>query len=202
MVLRPAQWRQPTARLAADLRIEDTGAFGSALRQWRRQWHVPQHVYLSAGDNRLLLDLDDPAQAGQLREELRRGHRRDLTLHEALPGPDDAWLPGPGGRYASELVIPLVRRASRRREPPALTARAMELPAPASTAVDSADRTRPPGSDWLYFILAGPRACEDELIAGPLQEFASTLVADGHADGWFFVRYTDPDRQVRLRPHA
>ena len=202
VVLRPAQWRQPTARLAADLRIEDTEAFGSALRQWRRQWRVPQHVYLSAGDNRLLLDLDDPAQAGQLREELRRGHRRDLTLHEALPGPDDAWLPGPRGRYASELVIPLVLRASRRREPPALAARAVELPAPASTAVDNADRTRLPGSDWLYFILAGPRIGEDELIAGPLREFASTLVADGHAADWFFVRYADPDRQLRLRLHG
>ena len=79
-----------------------------ALEDWRHRWRVPRRVYLVAGDNRLLLDLDDPEQGELLRADVRRAGG-DLVLQEALPGTDDAWLPGPGGRYVSELVVPMVR---------------------------------------------------------------------------------------------
>ncbi len=193
VVLAPARWRQRRAQAAAALRVDDAASFTDALRDWRERWGAPRHVYLAAGDNRLLLDLDDPAQAGQLREELRRPRGRDLVLHEALPGPDDAWLPGPDGRYLSELVVPMVRREA---SPPAAVSR----PAPAVT--DRRGRLRPPGSDWLYLPLYGPRAGQDELIAGPLRRLADAAIAAGHADGWFFLRYADPNQHIRLRLHG
>ena len=64
------------------------------------------------------------------------------------------------------------------------------------------DRRRPPGSDWLFVSLYGPRAGEDELLAGPVREFAAGLVDTGQVDGWLFVRYADPEPHLRLRFHG
>ena len=114
IVLQPAQWRWPRERLRRLLATDGAG-FAGALDEWRRAWRVPRRVYLAAGDNRLLLDLDEPGHAELLRAEVARGRRRhpagSVLLQEALPGTDDAWLSGPGGRYLSELVVPMVLRA-------------------------------------------------------------------------------------------
>jgi len=208
VVLRPAQWRGRRDRWRDVMDAAGPGAFTRALERWRRRWAVPREVYLAAGDNRLLLDLDDPDQAGLLRAELRRPGHGDVVLHEALPATDQAWLPGPGGHYVSELVIPLIRRApapggssgqAQARQAPPRPATARVSPRP---AVDGADRLRGPGSDWLYVTLGGPARGEDALLAGPVRSLATDLRASGDADAWFFVRYGEPDRHLRLRLHG
>jgi thiopeptide-type bacteriocin biosynthesis protein len=184
VVLRPASWRLDPAVLDAT---------SDSLGRWREAWQVPRHVQLGGGDRRLLLDLDDPAQLGQVRDELRRG--RAVTVHEAIPGPGDAWLPGPGGRYLTELVVPL-RLAAPQGSPAPENGHLSPVPA---QLVPWEVRLRPPGSEWLYVKLYGPREDEDELLAGPVRELAEAAVEDGLASGWFFVRYGDPDPHLRLR---
>ncbi|HEY6707952.1 MAG TPA: lantibiotic dehydratase [Actinomycetota bacterium] len=184
VVLRPASWRLDPAVLDAT---------SDSLGRWREEWRVPRHVQLGGGDRRLLLDLDDPAQLGQVRDALGRG--RAVTLHEAIPGPGDAWLPGPGGRYLTELVVPLRLAAPQGSHAPG-NRQLSHAPAP---LVPRDVRLRPPGSEWLYVKLYGPREDEDELLAGPVRELAEAAVEDGLASGWFFVRYGDPDPHLRLR---
>jgi lantibiotic biosynthesis protein len=184
VVLRPASWRVGSETL--------TTTSPAGLGRWRDDWEVPRHVQLGGGDRRLLLDLDDPAQAGQVLEELGRG--RPVLLHEAVPGPEGAWLPGPGGRYLAELVVPLVLAAPV--GPAPSNGRRRRVPAP---PVAREGRLRPPGSDWLYLKLYGPREDEDELLAGPIRELAEAAVSEGLATGWFFLRYGDPDPHLRLR---
>jgi lantibiotic biosynthesis protein len=204
VVLRPASWRLDPEALGlaspgrADQRparqpAAPPGGFLDALRRWRGEWKVPRYVQLGGGDRRLLLDLDDPAQAGQVQAELGRG--RVVVLHEGLPGPDDAWLPGPGGRFLAELVVPLVLAAP---QAPPGASNGRRRPAPAEP-VAREERLRPPGSDWLYLKLYGPREDEDELLAGPVRELAEAAVRDGLASGWFFLRYGDPGPHLRLR---
>jgi lantibiotic biosynthesis protein len=203
VVLRPAQWRGRRDRWREVLSAADPGAFPRGLDRWRRQWAVPREVYLAVGDNRLLLDLDDPDQAGLLRADLCRPGHGDVVLHEGLPASDQAWLPGPGGHYVSELVIPLVRRApapgpaAGRSSPQPAAGRASPRP-----AASEADRLRPPGSDWLYATLAGQGRGEDALLAGPVRSLATGLLGGGDADAWFVVRYAAPERHLRLRLHG
>ena len=139
---------------------------------------MPRHVHLGVGDNRLLLDLESPQQTELLRAELCRERTADITVQEALPGPHDAWLPGPDGRYASEVVIPLVRPAGADGSPDPTVRR----PEPVSRAVAAHERLRAPGTDWLYVALYRPRPGEDDYIAGPLREIADGLVAAGDAE--------------------
>ncbi|MEU4195415.1 lantibiotic dehydratase [Kribbella sp. NPDC026611] len=175
VVLCPAQWQ-----LGRDTSVD----------AWRAQWKVPRLVYLASGDNRLLLDLDDSSHQEQLREAMDR--QSSVTVQEALPGPDDGWLPGPRGDLIAELVVPLVRTKALSPTPIRRTPMLRK----------DSDVLRTPGSDWLYVALDGPQRTEDELLVGSLGALADGLVESGDADGWFFVRYADPDRQLRLRLHG
>ncbi|MGH4007327.1 MAG: lantibiotic dehydratase [Pseudonocardiaceae bacterium] len=193
VILALAQWQVDPA---AEQLVAKTGnSFAEALATWRARWSVPRHVYLAVGDNRLLLDLDDVEHAELLGDELRRVPQgASVLLQEALPGPAHAWLPGPGGGHIAEVVVPV-----KVREPPAPPAKPAQGDAkPVSARV----RLRPPGSDWLYLKLYGPKTFEDELIAGPLRSFGEFAVSNGLSDGWFFLRYTDPDPHLRVRFHG
>jgi thiopeptide-type bacteriocin biosynthesis protein len=193
IVLCPARWRLD-AGLGSQLSLDSSTVFFASLRKWRADWRVPRYVYLSFGDNRLLLDLDNEAQADQLRAELRRlAENTQLLLEEALPGPEHAWVGGPRGHFITELMVPLVLQPDR-----GAGEAASSLPRllPSFTV---ADRVRPPGSDWLFAKLYCARAFEDDLLIGPVAELCQQVITMGAANDWFFLRYADPDPHLRLR---
>lgn len=193
IVLCLARWRVD-ARARAQLTVTRSAAFFSSLRKWRAHWLVPRYVYLTFGDNRLLLDLDDEAQADQLRAEIRHlSEDTQLLLQEALPAPEHAWAGGPGGRFITELMIPLVLQPERGSPEAAISP---WRPLPLLTV---ADRIRPPGSDWLFAKLYCPRTFEDDLLTGPVGELCQQALAMGIAEDWFFIRYNDPEPHLRLR---
>ncbi|MGR4877866.1 lantibiotic dehydratase [Streptomyces sp. LARHCF249] len=186
-----AQWRLDSVQVIGPARDD---AFAAAMSRWRAKWEVPSHVYLAVADNRLLLNLDDAQDVELLQEELSAaGVPRTVLLQEALPGPEHAWLPGPDGGHMSELVAPLVRRA---------TEQAASEPPPVLHVVEPKTRLRPPGSDWLYLKLYCDPQQEEDVIAGPLSDFGQYAVESGLCAGWFFVRYADPESHVRLRFHG
>ena len=193
IVLCPAQWRID-ARARSELAPDSRVSFRTALLAWRSRWQVPRYVYLSFGDNRLLLDLDSEAQAEQLRTEVRRlAESAQLRLQEALPAPAHAWVGGPGGRFITELMVPLVRQHDKASSDISLSAPRL------LTAHMVADRLRPPGSDWLFIKLYCPRVFQDDLLTGPVAELCQDVLAMGAADDWFFLRYADPDPHLRIR---
>jgi len=171
VVLAPARWRVDRAAL-------------DDFEQWRKRWWVPRHVYLKVYDHRLLLDLDQPEHVTQLRAEAKSA---PLTLNEALPGTDQAWLPGPDGHYVSELMVPLVLDAVGSR------------PKPRTVVRERTRRNWPPGSDWLYAKLYHVPTYEEDLIALAFRDFAAEVCDAGLADDWFFLRYSDPDPHLRIR---
>jgi thiopeptide-type bacteriocin biosynthesis protein len=199
IVLRPAEWRLTKDRLATQS-VE-------AFRDWREDWNVPRYVCLTFGDNRLLLDLECPAHVKQILKEVTKlpeGH--PLQLQEVLPALDDAWLQGSERHYYSEFVVPLVLRPFDRERRTRNQAEAVQTDRPAvtqfPTAADLEQRSRPPGSDWLFAKLYCPASREDELIAERLLPMAENSLAAGLADSWFFIRYADPEGHIRLRFHG
>jgi thiopeptide-type bacteriocin biosynthesis protein len=188
-VLSPAQWR-PGHRLACS--AED---FPRTLDTWKRQWRVPRYVYLTEGDNRLLLDLDEPGQAEQLRTACDTAPEA-TSLQEALPAVSDAWMPGPNGHHVVELMVPLTLQSPHDEQDGIYTPLAAE---PCGITPSPADRLRPPGSDWLFAKLYCPEVFAQDLITHEIAPFSRGAVASGLADEWFFLRYADPDFHLRLR---
>jgi lantibiotic biosynthesis protein len=194
IILQCAQWRLDP-KIHGQVPIDRSKEFADWFAQWREYWQVPRRVYMTWADNRLLYDLDDPVQVDDLRGELIRskGHGQCL-LQEALPGPEHAWLPSAdGGRRIVELVVPLALRTVTPEVPrDAVVARSASL-------IASEVRLRPPGSDWLFLKLYGPRSGENELLAGPIRRLCGEIRESRTADGWFFSRYADPEAHLRLR---
>lgn len=197
VILVPAQWRIDAALAGKHLQAKSPASFAERLAAWRRAWNVPRHVYLSAGDHRLLFDLEKAVFAEALWSDVRKlkPGSPPLTLQEALPGPEHAWLEGPGGHYICELAVSLYRRDL---DGAASHTRRIAPPRNAH-AVSPAERMRSPGSDWLYMKLYGGRESEDDLISAALPAFLATLPRRDANLPFFFLRYSDPDPHLRLR---
>jgi len=210
IALRPAQWRIQKGEFA----MESAAAFRSSLDRWRAEWDVPRLISLTVGDNRLILDLDQDVEAGELKAEIQKlGDFQSITVQEVLPTLDEAWLQGEGGHYYSELVVSLILRPGVQRaadanvskatpvsdSPKAMTA---ESGAELAEEAGPASRLRPPGSEWLFVKLYCPRNLENDVVPESMLTFAENVVAAGLADSWFFIRYSDPDSHIRLRFHG
>jgi thiopeptide-type bacteriocin biosynthesis protein len=198
IVLAPARWLLRPAIDGHDGWIDDASAFARHLAEWRTAWSVPARVYLTMSDNRLLLDLEAPDQVEQLRTEARSARAQALVLQEALPDTTDAWLPGRDGRFLSEIVVPLVLRASPSgAEPRPITAPVR--PTNFEQKITFPDRVRLPGSDWLFAKFYCDRDQENHLLTGPLRQLCEMIETSGLAQQWFFLRYADPDPHLRVR---
>lgn len=110
-VLAPARWLITLPGWSPPATV-DPGTLADALETARSQWGLPDRVYATAADNRLLLDLSQAQDVEQLRREFRNSGG-SMRLQEALPDVGDAWLPGPDGSYLTEIVVSLVRQPPR-----------------------------------------------------------------------------------------
>jgi thiopeptide-type bacteriocin biosynthesis protein len=190
-----------------DSAIQDAGRFAGWFERWCAEWQVPRRVYLRLDDERLLLDLTVSAHVDELRREiagLPAGGA--VVISEVLPELDEAWTRNAEGRpFMTEFVVPLVRRTPSERERRRVASSAIaQQSAPAVTGqadpeMSSRRWLRPPGSDWIFAKFYCIRSLEDELIVGSLRVFADRAHAAGLVSKWFFLRYGDPDRHVRIR---
>jgi len=185
MVLTIARWRFTKAQLTGD-----TAAVKACLDEYRTLWNMPDVVMLAEGDNTLLTDLGSDVGVALLLDQIR--HLDDhsyVVLQEALPDAATAWF-GPGGHIV-ETVVSLSAA-----KPPAAAAprRTQLLPS-------RADRTKLPGSDWLYLRVACRHDDFERLIVRIADTLVKPAMADGIVDRWFFVRYADNGPHVRLRLH-
>jgi Lantibiotic dehydratase, N terminus len=86
-----------------------------AARRLRRSLGLPEKVFVKVSPEvkPVYLDLTSPRYVSALATMLRSARQRagdaaEVVLTELLPGPGQAWLPGPGGhRYFSELRVHL-----------------------------------------------------------------------------------------------
>ena len=61
------------------------------------------------------------------------------------------------------------------------------------------DRTFFPGSEWLYFKIYLKPESSDTILVKHIYPLVKKLLKQQLIDGWFFIRYSDPDYHIRLR---
>jgi thiopeptide-type bacteriocin biosynthesis protein len=192
LVLCRATWRLGRDELRALGRAGGAARF-RAMQEWRARRRLPRWVCVADGDNELPVDLDNGLSAETF-VELVKG-REEATLVELAPGPDELCARGPEGRYVHELVVPFTRvpEPTPSRPTPLLRGR---------RAAAEETRSFPPGSEWLYAKLYTGAATADQVLGALVRPVTELALRSGAADGWFFVRYGDPDWHVRLRFHG
>ncbi|WP_457518997.1 thiopeptide-type bacteriocin biosynthesis protein [Streptomyces sp. TE33382] len=193
VVLAPARWRLDRQLM----RPAEPGDFRNAFEAFRQLWQVPDLVYLAEGDHRVTVDLDSADDMEELRRSLRRSSH--VFLHERHPDPGQAWLPGPAGNHAAEIVVPVALDAApdRGKSPRARgnTDRETVRYAP----VDRRTRLAEPGSEWVFAKIYAPTVSQDDLLAGPIHDLVQQISGTGRSIQWHFLRYADPLHHLRLR---
>ncbi len=195
LVLSPARWN-----LWRDT-LEGLGGAGptqrfAALQALRAERRMPRFLCLEEGDNLLPVDLDNALSVEMLVQLIK--DRPVATLVEMFPGPDGLCAEGPEGRFVHELLVPFVR------DPPPAPERRPEVPRRPVVALPPSPHARSflPGSEWLYVKLYTGTATADRLLTHTVAPLVKSVLGSGAADGWFFLRYGDPDWHVRLRFHG
>lgn len=190
-ILSPARW---TIHVDADLKTKfnKADAFKSWISQWRQRWFVPRFVQLRDFDNLLLLDLDDEAQLEELRREYCTTKQSSLNLQESFCDPQQLWVEGPEGKYASELVASFILSE----KPEEKQSESFPL---FTADVEPEDRVRIPGKDWIYFKLYAGKSLQEDILVQSVQSLVDELKNDKLIDSWFFIRYADPEQHLRIR---
>lgn len=178
-ILSPARWLLPAA---------DLPGTGAGWPEWDRAFAARQHdvglpqaVYLGDGDQRIGIDLSEPAHRALLRAHL---DRTSSALLRAAPDADGAgWIDG----HVHEVVIPL---ATTRRPVPA-------PPWPTDRTAVGRDHGHPPGTGGRFLVkLYGPPDRQTAVLTRHLPGLLHELGAEVR---WWFLRYHDPDHHLRLR---
>lgn len=190
-VLRVGQWNIPKTVVAG--RTTDAER-QTSVRRWLQEHSVPERVHLAEHDNRIVLALDSEFGLTTLVSALLRCPRH-VTLEEELPGPGSRWLEDTEGHaYAAELVVPVVTRTPE--------AEPVRTPLVTSGAGRDTVERFPPSSEWSYVQLFVPSEDQDAVVADVLEPFAASLLEQGVARDWFYIRYADPDPDLRIRFRA
>jgi lantibiotic biosynthesis protein len=184
-----AQWNVNKEELEALSKLRGAALF-AAVQNWRQERRLPRWVSLVDADNELPVDLDNVLSIETFINLVK--NRQEAKLSEMLGGLEQLLARGPEGRFVHELVVPFTRTRPREERKPAR----------AGVGEFKAQRTFPPGSEWLYAKLYTGTATVDRVLCDVVQPLAESAIRSGAADQWFFIRYSDPDWHLRLRFHG
>jgi thiopeptide-type bacteriocin biosynthesis protein len=165
-------------------------SFKKYLKGVRDRLNIPRYVSLAqAFDNELCLDLDNDFCLRHLQRHLKHG---DATLVEFLHTENNCFIQDKDGSYCNEIVIPY----------------GTTQPAyPDSHSRQSDDHKNIksvflPGSEWFFLKIYGGNKSLDHFLKEELVPFCDDLLKNDYIDKWFFIRYDDPERHLRLRFHT
>lgn len=195
-VLRLGEWSIAKADVSSALL--DEGRFADWLRAWRERWDCPRLVSLLDGDTWIPLDLDQPALRDLLRLELQSATPgTSVALVEPDPWSKSLWLRSSDapGSYVSEIVAAFRRGAVDTPTP-------SDRPSLPGRGALSRDRILGPSSEWLTLKLYLAPEVQSRLLIDEVGPFAARMRESGLSDDWFFVRFADPDRHLRVRLHS
>ncbi|MFC0862228.1 lantibiotic dehydratase [Sphaerimonospora cavernae] len=178
-ILSPARW------LLTATDLPGPGAcwpeWDRALTAWQDEAALPRNVYLGDTDQRIGLDLSEPAHRALLRAHLER---TGTAMLRATPDAGTAgWISG----HAHEIVVPLAVTGQPTRTPPWLGA----------TETTRRDHGYLPGCDGRFSLkLYGHPDRQTSVLTRHLPSLLHEL---GDQAEWWFLRYHDPDPHLRLR---
>lgn len=162
----------------------------SAVRVWRREWQMPQHVVLTEFDNELLIDLEDPFSVQIFLKEIKG--LSSFTLMEFIfDGDSNVAQDEDGNNYTNEFIATIAR-----------TTKIDSFPLYHTNLKSSTlKRHFPLGSEWLYFKFYTGVKTTDKLLVELIRPLIHQFIRQNWIDDWFFIRYQDPDLHLRVRFH-
>lgn len=159
----------------------------SSFNAWANRWDLPQSFFLVNGDQHLLFNRSNPHHVDEIIRKLNK--EESLKFVEKIEG---AWIKGTEGNHYCEISVPFVKKSEfAKKENP--------IKAASYSPQTNEDRSKFPGSNWLYLKLYMTEEKINEFLIGHLYNFIEGFSQDGTLKEWFFIRYEDPESHLRLR---
>lgn len=192
-VLAPEKWVIHPLSMNLD-KSKGFEGFEQSFATYRSASNLPQFVYITSGDNRIIMNLNDRKCLKILHHELvNNGNTMLLTSCEDF---FDKAMDGPMDQHVHELIIPMVKMTTDKTESPSILIPEIRFNGISST---SSERIKLPFDDWVYFKLYGTFSREEELIGLQMAAFCHDLYEQNLIKGHYFIRYADPKPHIRLR---
>lgn len=175
--------------------------FNDKFDLYRKKFSVPNYVFLSEMDNRLLINLDNPFHREIMYKAVKT---KNVTLTEIGCNFDDFAASNESGEpYVTEIIIPfvidkgIVAINSARNKKSYLTT--YSDVARNAMLLDRKSTVLLPGqNNWMFFKLYGCSKRKNELIS-LLYEKLDFIMPQ--LQKYFFINYGDPEYHIRLRLH-
>ncbi|MGE5323140.1 MAG: lantibiotic dehydratase, partial [Actinomycetota bacterium] len=190
-----ARWRITREDLA-ELSADDEPGRLRLVQEWSKARQLPRFVYISELDNQLLIDFENALAVEVFLEHV--GKNPETLLVEMFPQPGELPAYGPEGSFVHEVILPFVQKAAAPQTALAAATPTLE----GAPLAGSLLRSFMPGSEWLYAKLYCSPSHADRLLLELVQPLVKEVMGSGAADGWYFIRYSDPRWHLRLRLHG
>lgn len=190
-VLSRARWRVSSEELE-QLAREHGAHRHIAIRKWREQRGIPRRALLVEREQELFLDFENVLCIDSFLDLTRRSS--GAVLEEIFPPLEELPVKGPEGRFVHQIIVPFTRVEAASSYRPLRGAEA-------SLRCGRQGRFAP-GSEWLTAKIYCGTSVADAVLKEAVAAVVQRAMADGAADGWYFLRYLDPDPHLRVRFHG
>jgi thiopeptide-type bacteriocin biosynthesis protein len=189
----PATWFFTKAEIQFVYQHPDDERIGELCRYMKERL-VPERFCLKRGDTELYIDMNNPYAMQVFMSELI--NQTQFTISEAIPAdPGTSAIRNEQGGFAHELLIPIHKTVHK--------TELLRVPTDGILKTyrssNNAKRLFLPGDEWLYLKLYGGLRYNEKFLRFKLKDIVALLKGKHLIDGWFFLRYADPDSQIRLR---
>ncbi|NNM43121.1 MAG: lantibiotic dehydratase [Chlamydiae bacterium] len=188
-ILFPARWKVDLASLQLTQQSKEE-VIEKEFNTWAQQLHLPRYLFMTEGDNSILLDREHPSHVKEIISKLKKGI--EVKLVEKIGQEGGEWIQSSQGAHASEFVVPFVKNKK-------YSSAHSKLTPLIHTPISHHCRWKLPGSEWLYAKCYLAKDGESRFICENLSGFADFFMNQGTIHEWFFVRYSDPKSHVRIR---
>ncbi|MGE0562260.1 MAG: lantibiotic dehydratase [Flavobacteriales bacterium] len=158
------------------------------VRLWQVKWNIPNLVLFKKSDNTILIDFTSDLSLKMFVSLIK--NETDIILTEFIYHQQNTLIKdSDGSSYANEFIVSLSKNIKNKYD------------SLSYNGYKTTQRDFFLGSEWLFYkIYCGTNAA-DVILTDCLYPLIEKLKEKKIIDKWFFIRYNDPDRHLRVRFH-
>lgn len=156
------------------------------ILRWRNEWNIPPTILFVEGDNELFIDLTSSISTTVFLKEIKS--KSFIILKEYLFSESDNLIRDTEEKnYSNEFICVFNKNASEIKK----------INLTSESLIHN--RSLHVGSEWLYYKIYCGALTADEILAEKVKNITDFLIESKIISKWFFIRYWEPEFNIRLR---
>ncbi|MGL5646435.1 MAG: lantibiotic dehydratase [Clostridium sp.] len=206
VILYPRTWSIDVSNFD---RIKNKSEFiKEILEKYKKNYQLPQFVYLTENDNKLIIDLKNNEHIEIIKRFMIKTSSQRIYLQEKEFSEDEIWIETRTGKYIGEFVFQLMDNENmseeKSKEKSKEKIEKLEIKSDVDLLkgeISSNDKRRKFNlfSEWIYFKIYYDNNRTMEMIGKYIFELNEILNKNKLANDIFFIRYKDEKNHIRLR---